>query len=162
MIGHFPGKKFKGVRPPQLFILLIVRNEKKYGYEILKELRDVFDGAWEPKTGFIYPLIRRMRDDGLLVSEIVDDREYYGLSDDGRELLLEMLPHFGHVVFMATKVAAVVSKAMEDLDVEMAEFKDPLDTTDEEKLAHLKEMRDHMENELAKINEKINEIEGRQ
>jgi len=161
MIGHFPGKKFKGVRPPQMFILLVVRNDKKYGYEILKELRDVFDGVWEPKTGFIYPLIRKMQDDGLLISEIVDDREYYGLSDDGRELLSDMLPHFGHMVFMATRVATVVSKAMDDLGLEMAEMKDPNDATDEERLAHLTEMRNHIESELVRINDKINEIEGR-
>jgi len=159
MIAPSTNSKFGRMRPPQILILVIVRNEKKYGYEILKELREIFEGVWEPKTGAVYPLIKKLQDNGLLVSEMRGDKEYYGLSEEGRELLVEMLPKIGSMVFMATKFMTVATKALDDFGLEMSKLNDTYDPADEDKLTNLINMRDHMESELARIKEKIRRME---
>ena len=161
MMGPHHKNKFGRARPLQLLILMIVRNEKKYGYEILKELRDAFGDVWEPQTGTVYPVIKKLQTRGLLDSEIIDDKEYYWLTEKGKEFLSKILPEVGYIVFMAAKFMTIVTKTMDEFGVEASKMEDPHDDTEDEKLSHLKEVRSHMEFELQKINEKINKIEGK-
>jgi len=159
MFGPINSDKYGRIRPPKLLILMIVRNEKKYGYEILKELREIFDGIWEPKTGVIYPWIKKLNEQGLLTSETVDEKEYYGLSEEGKGLLLEVLPKFGSMVFMSAKYTTVVTDTMNDLDLEISKIDFHRDHTPEERLAHLKKVKRHLESEMERIDGRIKKIE---
>ena len=161
MIGRFSSEKHGKMRPPQIIILMIVRNEKKYGYEILKELRDVFGETWEPKTGSIYPLIKKMQENGLLDSEMIDDREYYGLTKDGSEALMEILPRIGGMISVAARFMTLVNKVIDEFGIEPANVNDMICETDVEKLDHLREIRDHLRDELEKIEEMISKNEGK-
>jgi DNA-binding PadR family transcriptional regulator len=58
-----------------------------YGYEIIKELKGVFGDVWEPKTGSIYPALRRLETKGLIKTELKEDREFYILTEKGSEAL---------------------------------------------------------------------------
>ena len=154
MIGRFPSDKFGRMSPPQLLILMMVRNERKYGYEILKELREIFEGMWEPKTGMVYPLLKKMQESGLLDSEMIGDREYYGLTDEGRETLMEMLPKIGFMISMATRFMVLVNKTVEEFGIELMDISEMHDHS-EINVAHLLDVRDHLRSELEKIEEMI-------
>ncbi|MCZ6647650.1 MAG: PadR family transcriptional regulator [Thaumarchaeota archaeon] len=82
-------QKIGGVRvgPIQFMILLQLKREPMYGYEIVKTLRNQFDGVWEPKTGTVYPALRTLEHRGLVKTELRDDREYYSLTEEGEEIL---------------------------------------------------------------------------
>jgi DNA-binding PadR family transcriptional regulator len=76
-----------GLSPVQFLILLTLKKRSMYGYEIIKELRDRFGDLWEPKTGTIYPALRRLEMKGLVKTELRDEREFYTLTDEGSEAL---------------------------------------------------------------------------
>lgn len=77
--------------PIQLLILLQLKKKPMYGYEIIKELKKIFEGVWEPKTGTIYPALRRLETRGLIRTELKEDREHYMLTKAGEEALRQNL-----------------------------------------------------------------------
>ena len=58
-----------------------------YGYEILKALREQFGDVWEPKTGTIYPALRRLETRGFVQTELKEEKEFYSLTEKGKEIL---------------------------------------------------------------------------
>ena len=76
-----------GLSPVEFLILMVLKRRPMYGYEIIKELRDMFGDVWQPKTGTIYPALRRLETKGLVTTELRDDREFYKLSDRGEDIL---------------------------------------------------------------------------
>jgi len=75
------------VSPIQFLMLLQLKEEPKYGYEILKALREQFEGVWEPKTGTIYPALRSLEARGFVETEASGGRDFYGLTERGDALL---------------------------------------------------------------------------
>ena len=77
--------------PIELLILLQLKKKPMYGYEIIKELKKIFEGVWEPKTGTIYPALRRLETRGLIRTELKEDREHYLLTKEGEEAMRQNL-----------------------------------------------------------------------
>lgn len=73
-----------------MLLLIQLKHGSKYGYEMLKNIRDGFEGVWEPKTGTIYPALRSLESKGLVKTEKRDETDYYFLTDLGEEHLLEL------------------------------------------------------------------------
>lgn len=65
--------------------------EEKYGYALISSLAEK---GLDIEQGTLYPLLRRLEDQGLLNSEWNVEgsrpRRYYVLSKDGREILLDL------------------------------------------------------------------------
>jgi len=59
----------------------------KYGYEMLKAIKDEFQGIWEPKTGTIYPALKSLEKHGLIQIHIDHEVDFYHITDYGREIL---------------------------------------------------------------------------
>lgn len=76
--------------PIQLLILIQLLETSKYGYEILRDLREGFIGAWEPKTGTMYPALQSLVKKGYMLKSSQEEKIHYGLSEKGREILEEM------------------------------------------------------------------------
>ena len=74
----------------QFLILLQLMQGPRYGYEMLKDLREQFSGVWEPKTGTIYPALRRLEARGFVKTERREDMDFYELTEGGRELLKQI------------------------------------------------------------------------
>jgi DNA-binding PadR family transcriptional regulator len=72
-------------------MLVILRKGPMYGYEVLKVLRDEFQGFWVPQTGAIYPALKRLEEQKLILSDVKDGKEYYSLTQEGKEWMLENL-----------------------------------------------------------------------
>jgi len=158
MIDPFMHGKNAKVSPPQLLILISVRNGRRYGYEILKDLREMFGGMWEPKTGVIYPAVKKLRDHGYLTSEVVNGKEHYGLSDSGKEVLVSVLSRLGAMSAVFERFKAVTEDVMDELGI------DPLSADElylgngpgrDDDLRRLMDMRTHLETGLIRVNETI-------
>ena len=61
--------------------------EPKYGYEMLKALRDEFEGHWDLKTGTFYPALKSLESKGFVETSMKDETEFYALTPSGDELL---------------------------------------------------------------------------
>lgn len=71
----------------QVMILVQLLERPKYGYEILRGLRDDFTGVWTPKTGTVYPALRSLKQRGLVKRTGSTERAYYDITRQGRALL---------------------------------------------------------------------------
>lgn len=78
----------------QLVLLASLRDAPKYGFQIIRELREVTDGFFSLKEGTLYPALRRLETKGYLKGEWHTDeeggpRKYYQITDLGRKALEE-------------------------------------------------------------------------
>ena len=78
----------------QLCLLALLSGEPKYGFQLIKELRELSDGFYDVKEGTLYPALRRLEERGFVSSKWVEreegvPRKYYTLTDRGRRALAE-------------------------------------------------------------------------
>jgi len=78
------------ITPIQSLILIQLLDTSKYGYEILRSLRNAFHGAWEPKTGTIYPTLQALKKKGFVSKKVKGEKTHYKLTKLGRGKLREM------------------------------------------------------------------------
>lgn len=93
------GKKIPG-KILKFLVLEACEEGPTYGYEIVSRIEDITDGSWSLSYGTIYPLIRRLEEEGLVRSlsdeeaEEKDletgDRKYFTITDKGSEKLEEV------------------------------------------------------------------------
>ncbi len=73
-------------------ILSILISGEDYGYQIIKHVREISGGVLEWSDNMLYPVLRRMEKDGLLVSRWKISKEsrlrrYYRITEKGRKEL---------------------------------------------------------------------------
>lgn len=75
-------------------ILMMLANKEMYGYELMKSLAQFAAGIYEPKSGTLYPALKRLERGGLIVSEKreVDGNtlKYYKITEKGTMRLERM------------------------------------------------------------------------
>lgn len=81
----------------ELCILNSLAKEERYGYELVKALVAV--PGLEVAEGTIYPLLSRLKLQGLLTTRLQESpegpaRKYYALTGDGREMAVIMNDYF--------------------------------------------------------------------
>ena len=86
MIGPGIFKRRK-ISPLQFLVLLDLKKGPKYGYEILKEIQEEFSGIWKIKTGTFYPTIKSLEKRNLITSETKNDTTYYNITENGTQML---------------------------------------------------------------------------
>jgi len=73
------------------YLVLELLDEKpRYGYEILKEIKSISGGHWEPSYGSVYPILYKFEEKGWaerIEREDEPDRKYFELTDAGRDEL---------------------------------------------------------------------------
>jgi DNA-binding PadR family transcriptional regulator len=89
MVGKSQSYKGNRISPLQFVMLLMLREKPMYGYELLKTLREEFEGVWTPQTGSVYPALKRLEDHGLVHSTVKDGTEYYALAREGEDFVAE-------------------------------------------------------------------------
>ncbi|MGW9634887.1 PadR family transcriptional regulator [Nocardiopsis alba] len=71
-------------------ILLLLAEEPRSGYEIIREGRERSGGAWRPSSGSVYPMLQQLEDEGLIEQVAGEGRRRpYRLTDEGRAYLEE-------------------------------------------------------------------------
>ena len=95
----FPG--FGPPRPPRArrgdvraALLLLLDEEPRNGYQLMQEIEQRSAGVWRPSPGSVYPALQQLADEGL-VEATGDDRKVYGLTDAGREYVIEQRERLG-------------------------------------------------------------------
>jgi PadR family transcriptional regulator, regulatory protein PadR len=75
-------------------LLCLVRNQKMYGYQIIKELENRSQGYFKFKEGTLYPALHRLEKNGMIegnwqVLPGGQQRKYYSITQKGIESLME-------------------------------------------------------------------------
>jgi DNA-binding PadR family transcriptional regulator len=87
MINAGPLNQRRKLSSLQLLVLLQLTHGEKYGYEILKNIKDAFEGNWDLKTGTFYPTLKSMEKNGLIKSDTVDETDFYSLTPRGMQII---------------------------------------------------------------------------
>ncbi len=150
-----------------------------YGYEILKRLRELFEGVWNPRTGSLYPSLRRLEEHGLIKSEERKGTSYYSLTEEGEEWTNQALKSLPVDVMMISRwfmrtlreAAGMPLRAEGQADLYQENFgevlREFLKRKDEDrasKLEHLRSMKRRMSayiQEIEKIEEELEREEER-
>jgi DNA-binding PadR family transcriptional regulator len=68
----------------RLYLLKLLEESPRHGYEVIRLLQDRFLGVYSPSPGTIYPRLARLEAEGLVTHEIVKGKKVYSLTDAGR------------------------------------------------------------------------------
>lgn len=87
----------------ELAVLSILSSRRRYGYELLKLLRDAGEGVLEIKEGTLYPLLHRLEDAGHITAMWEAEgrarpRKYYAITPDGRTHLALLRAEWSRLV----------------------------------------------------------------
>lgn len=68
----------------RLYLLKLLDEEPRHGYDMIKLLEDRFMGVYAPSAGTIYPRLSRLEEEGLVSHEVVEGKKVYRLTEAGR------------------------------------------------------------------------------
>ena len=71
----------------RLYLLKLLDEAPRHGYEIIRLLQDRFLGVYAPSPGTIYPRLARLEEEGLVTHDEIDGKKVYRITDRGREEL---------------------------------------------------------------------------
>jgi len=144
-------------------MLLMLRKKAMYGYELLKTLCEEFEGVWTPQTGSVYPALKKLEEHGLVRSTMKGETEYYCLSDEGENFILEGVTQLpGDIQFMV-RYFQILDKAASGLRRKSPEEQVFFRMFDEERVdprERLKMLRSMREDLISKLAEVQTELEA--
>jgi DNA-binding PadR family transcriptional regulator len=73
----------------RLYLLKVLDEGPRHGYDIIRELEDRFMGMYAPSAGTIYPRLARLESEGLVTHTEEEGRKVYRITDAGRVELQE-------------------------------------------------------------------------
>src|SRR6185312_9572768 len=68
----------------RLYLLKLLDEAPRHGYEVIRLLQDRFMGVYAPSPGTIYPRLARLEEEGLVTHDTVGGRKIYRITDKGR------------------------------------------------------------------------------
>ena len=89
-------------------ILMMLTKDEMYGYELMKSLAELTSGIYEPKSGTLYPALKRLERGGLISSEMREVEgsmlKYYKITEKGRKRLERMWTIVSRIQDFRTKL----------------------------------------------------------
>ena len=98
----------------RLYLLLLLDDEPRHGYELIRLLEDRFMGMYTPSAGTIYPRLAALEDDGLVEHDVVDGRKVYRLTAAGQAELAERRDEIVAVANEAVRSARALANEIRD------------------------------------------------
>lgn len=118
-INYGCGKEYPERRWVQFLILRVLYKKPSYGYEIVKSIKDLTEGRHQIKYGTAYTLLRRMKENNLLVSKWekskkTPDKKIYQVTKQGAKLLKTWLETIIERKRMMDKLTNIYEKHFRD------------------------------------------------
>src|SRR5260370_7255829 len=100
----------------RLYLLRLLDEEPRHGYEVIRLLRDRFMGVYSPSPGTIYPRLARLEEEGLVTHDEVDGRKVYRITEAGRAELRSRSDELDELEDeLSASVSDIVRQAREDV-----------------------------------------------
>ncbi len=71
----------------KMLILHLIAEKPRHGYEIIKAIEDLANGAYSPSPGVIYPTLTLLEELGQVAVTAEGNRKSYSITEPGRESL---------------------------------------------------------------------------
>ena len=72
----------------RLYLLSLLAEQPRHGYELIQALSDRFGGTYIPSAGTIYPRLAKLEEEGLVTKSTDGRKTVYEITDAGRAELL--------------------------------------------------------------------------
>jgi DNA-binding PadR family transcriptional regulator len=103
----------------RLYLLRLLDESPKHGYEIIQQLKERFEGLYAPSAGTVYPRLSRLESEGLIRHETDErGRKVYHITDAGRA---ELAARADDMAALETEIRASVSNLAEEIRDEVKE-----------------------------------------
>ncbi|ALE06624.1 PadR family transcriptional regulator [Arthrobacter sp. ERGS1:01] len=96
----------------RLYLLALLEEGPKHGYEVIKALSDRFGGTYSPSAGTVYPRLAKLQEEGLVETALDGRRTIYTLTDAGRA---EIADRREELAGLEVEIAASVRRLADDL-----------------------------------------------
>lgn len=112
----------------RLYLLSLLAESPKHGYELIQALSERFGGTYSPSAGTIYPRLAKLEDEGLVTKTADGRKTVYAITDAGRAELAAREPELADIEAelsdsvrrLADQVRSGVDDAMRSLKAELA------------------------------------------
>ena len=111
----------------RLYLLKLLDESPRHGYDVIRELEDRFMGLYSPSAGTVYPRLARLEAEGLVDHEVTEGRKVYRITDTGRAELRSREDELddleqeiaGSVRDLAGEIRSEVRGSVRDLQAEL-------------------------------------------
>ncbi|TWP35252.1 PadR family transcriptional regulator [Leekyejoonella antrihumi] len=69
----------------RLYLLALLADGPRHGYEVMRDLEERFHGLYTPSAGTIYPRLAKLEEEGLVERSMQGRKGTYALTEQGRE-----------------------------------------------------------------------------
>jgi DNA-binding PadR family transcriptional regulator len=112
----------------RLYLLSLLDESPKHGYELIQALEERFGGTYVPSAGTIYPRLSKLEEDGLVTKASEGRKTVYSITDAGRKELHDREGELGGIESevtdsvrrLADEVRSSVNQAMKSLRADLA------------------------------------------
>lgn len=111
----------------RLYLLKLLEESPRHGYEVIRLLEDRFLGVYSPSPGTIYPRLARLEAEGLVTHEVKDGKKIFTITDKGRAELNDRLDELAELEQeIANSVRDIAREVKEDVRETMRSLRDEL------------------------------------
>lgn len=94
----------------RLYLLKLLAEGPKHGYELIRLVEDTFQGLYAPSAGTIYPRLQRLEAEGLVTHAAAGGRKVYQITDRGRA---ELRDRAGELAALESDIRTAVAGLVE-------------------------------------------------
>jgi DNA-binding PadR family transcriptional regulator len=121
----------------RLYLLKLLEESPRHGYEVIRLLQDRFLGVYSPSPGTIYPRLARLEEEGLVSHEVVKGKKVYRLTDAGRAELERRMDELAELEDELTESVRDIAREVQE------DVRDTVRSLREELTNAAREMRRH-------------------
>lgn len=89
----------------KLLLLSLIRDQPRHGYDLIPQVEALFDGAYSPGSGVIYPTMAFLEAGHLVVACMEGEKKCYSITEAGCTYLTQQ-----HVAFNGVRMRIDVSR----------------------------------------------------
>ena len=73
----------------KLLLLALVAEQPCHGYDLIRQIEGMFEGAYSPSPGVIYPTLTFLEESELIEGDAKGGKKRYSVTDAGRQSLID-------------------------------------------------------------------------
>jgi DNA-binding PadR family transcriptional regulator len=142
----------------RLYLLRLLDEEPRHGYEVIRLLRDRFMGVYAPSPGTIYPRLARLEEEGLVTHDEENGRKVYRITEAGREELRSRSDELDELEDeLSASVSDIVREVREDVRDTVRSLREELTRAAREMRGAEREARDQARDQARTARESAKE-----
>jgi len=89
MGGRFRGGRVFGHGDLKLILLSLIAEQPRHGYELIRTIEEMFDGAYAPSPGAVYPTLTLLEELGHASVQNDEGKKLYTITEEGKAFLTQ-------------------------------------------------------------------------